>query len=157
MPDWTADNWGRDHANSWADEESCLSRKVGHDGWCGTDTEWVYVSEATRTNWHIRTGALTEPPTEPPTEPSNNYVTFGTGACRGTSTSHNPGSWYTRLATFNGDVKDCQEECTSLDGCVAIEFKPGSSTHCELWTQMPQATSGDATWTCMRPSEDYVR
>jgi len=49
LKDWTADTWGRDNANSWATQEDCLGRKLGHDAYCATETTWYFVSPAPTT------------------------------------------------------------------------------------------------------------
>jgi uncharacterized lipoprotein NlpE involved in copper resistance len=86
--------------------------------------------------------------------PRYSYVSFGSGACRATSPTDNPPSWYTTVVGFNGDLADCQAECTSAAECVAIEFKPGSSTHCELWSKEPQAATDSKEWKCLKKVEE---
>merc|ERR1712007_371957 len=48
-------------------------------------------------------------------------------------------------------MEDCVAKCIADGDCVAIETqsKGGARQHCELWKQMPQATSGNAEFTCM--------
>lgn len=78
---------------------------------------------------------------------------FGSGACRGTSTGHNPSDWYSVVSGFHGTVADCQRHCNSNGDCKAIEYDTAVTTHCELWTREPQATSGNTRWTCMRKEQ----
>jgi len=81
------------------------------------------------------------------------YDKFESGACRGTSKSDNPSSWYTR-PTFTGTLGDCEAKCTARPECKAIEYNTGSRSHCELWTKEPQHTSGGSGGTsgyaCMK-------
>merc|ERR1719482_673936 len=44
--EWTRDDWGKQHANSDANQTSCLKRKEAHDPHCGTTTEWLFVQAA---------------------------------------------------------------------------------------------------------------
>ena len=35
------------------------------------------------------------------------YMLYGTGECRGNTSSHNPASWYT-VVSFNGSLSECE-------------------------------------------------
>lgn len=78
------------------------------------------------------------------------YTTYGSGACRGLHAAHNPRSWYSDAPGFDGGLADCQAFCTASSACKAVEFAAGSTTHCELWTQEPQATNGNTQLICSK-------
>eukprot|EP00930_Biecheleria_cincta_P018264 TRINITY_DN14285_c0_g2_i1.p1 TRINITY_DN14285_c0_g2~~TRINITY_DN14285_c0_g2_i1.p1 ORF type:complete len:665 (+),score=107.20 TRINITY_DN14285_c0_g2_i1:47-2041(+) len=53
---WKFDEYGLTLANSSSESEArCLERKVGHDGFCGTDTRWLFVAPLSPTTTSIAT------------------------------------------------------------------------------------------------------
>merc|ERR1711871_628378 len=78
------------------------------------------------------------------------FLLFGLGACRGTSPTDNPKDWYTTVAGFNGSSVDCEALCINTPGCIAIEYDRAGRYHCELWTKMPEATSGNTQYKCAK-------
>merc|ERR1712012_449502 len=47
-------------------------------------------------------------------------------------------------------MADCQALCSTSKTCKAIEFKQGSTSHCELWSEEPRATNGNTHFTCLK-------
>lgn len=76
------------------------------------------------------------------------YEEFGVGACRRYTPTDDPASAYNKQLGFIGSMLNCQKRCTADADCKAFEYKP--SSHCELHIREPHATSGDATYKCMK-------
>merc|ERR1712187_216619 len=81
--------------------------------------------------------------------PNSTYEKFSTGPCRGTSSSHNPATWF--YTTEAGSLEHCQSKCSAIYNCRAIEWEPRG--HCEIWRREPQATattSSVSQYSCMK-------
>jgi hypothetical protein len=78
------------------------------------------------------------------------YAPVSSGACRGSSTTDNDSSNYERLEKFDGTQEDCQRKCNESCSCLAIEFKIGASSHCELWKVLPQFGTGSNSYSCLK-------
>jgi len=40
---WVEDTWGQENAGSWDSYDNCMSRKPGHDSYCGTNSQWCFA------------------------------------------------------------------------------------------------------------------
>eukprot|EP00931_Biecheleriopsis_adriatica_P000813 TRINITY_DN10094_c0_g3_i6.p1 TRINITY_DN10094_c0_g3~~TRINITY_DN10094_c0_g3_i6.p1 ORF type:complete len:965 (-),score=77.56 TRINITY_DN10094_c0_g3_i6:218-3112(-) len=88
------------------------------------------------------------------TTTSTTFTTYirlsgSSGACRRNSPTDNPTSSYTKVPTFSGDLAACEALCNEEHECKAVEFQVGHTHHCELWTDEPLATSGNASYECL--------
>jgi len=115
--EWTVDSWGKDNVGSFANEQSCLKRKAGHDSYCGATSTWTYVA----------------PPL--PSLPGCYYLsTKGNGECGGAT----QGVW--TVDTWGKDnVNSFADEKTCL------KRKAGHDSYCgttSTWTYVGPKVSG---------------
>ena len=83
------------------------------------------------------------------------FILMGIGFCRGTSSAENPctnsrsdmAQRCTQTSPYSGTEAGCQGLCTASSTCLAYEF---DTNQCELWSQIPQATSGSGSFVCKK-------
>lgn len=121
---WKFDEYGMSLVNSSSESElRCLDRKLGHDGFCGTDSRWLFVAPLTTTTTSITTAQAT----------TSSMEGFPAGAAKSTSTAE--------AATTNMGGSSAKASTSITQARTATTSIRGSGTEASTSATLTNATT----------------